>query len=218
MALIPKLSVCQPNDCQKLWLWDSTGTYDVSTNPGGYGAPNPDATAIVNAVIKVYPPGYSVPIVFTFTILTGVITAATRTDPNGTVTTVTSSLNTTAFPWTDTVPFILTSDLLNIGESQSLESGNWFFEYTITNNSINYYNTSTDTFIFCVAECCVNKMLLKVDDCDCGCGGDGFGARYLKAKALLDAAKFAAQWGLKEKAQTLLEEVQSICGSDCNGC
>lgn len=217
MALIPQISACQPNDCQKVWLWDSTGTYNAVTNPGGYGAPNPDSTAINKAIIKVYPPGFTVPIILTFTIAAGTITNATRTDPDGTITTILSSLSTTTFPWTDTDPLILTSDLLGIGESESLESGSWLFEYIIS-TALAVFNTSIDTFFFCVAECCVNRMLLKVDNCDCGCGGNGYGEQYLKAKTLLDAAKFSAQWGLKEKAQSLLEEVQSICGSDCNGC
>mgnify|MGYP003562710923 CR=1 FL=1 len=43
MALLPKLKVdSQTIDNDKITLVDDTGLYDLITNPGGYGTPNPD--------------------------------------------------------------------------------------------------------------------------------------------------------------------------------
>jgi hypothetical protein len=41
MPLIPKLKACVADKCTKLILRDATGLYNVTTNPGGWGAPNP---------------------------------------------------------------------------------------------------------------------------------------------------------------------------------
>lgn len=41
MALDLKLSVCNSSDCSTVSITDLTGTYDASTNVGGYGTPNP---------------------------------------------------------------------------------------------------------------------------------------------------------------------------------
>jgi hypothetical protein len=41
MPLTPKLKACVADKCTKLILTDATGLYNVTTNPGGWGAPNP---------------------------------------------------------------------------------------------------------------------------------------------------------------------------------
>jgi hypothetical protein len=41
------LFVATAKDATSITLKDGTGSYNVSTNPGGYGTPNPDAPAIV---------------------------------------------------------------------------------------------------------------------------------------------------------------------------
>lgn len=40
MALSVNYKIIQPNDCESIVIQDTTGNYDASTNPGGYGAPN----------------------------------------------------------------------------------------------------------------------------------------------------------------------------------
>lgn len=41
MPLTPKLKACVADKCTKLILTDATGLYNVTTNAGGWGAPNP---------------------------------------------------------------------------------------------------------------------------------------------------------------------------------
>lgn len=55
MALIPKITVLAQDleAYASVVLDDSTGAYNVSTNPGGYGAPNPATGDIVKALVLV---------------------------------------------------------------------------------------------------------------------------------------------------------------------
>lgn len=47
MAFEPKLKACVADKCTKLILTDATGLYNVTTNPGGWGAPNPTGSGDV---------------------------------------------------------------------------------------------------------------------------------------------------------------------------
>ena len=217
MALVIKLSSCQPNDCKKLWLWDSTGVYNAVTNLTGYNAPNATSNSMTSAIINIYPPGYTVPIIFTFTIVTGTITACTRTDPDGTVTNVLADLSTTVFVFDTTEKLVFDSELLGLGDDLGMESGNWYFEYSVTNSTTTYV-TSLDSWLFCLADCCVKKLLLKITPGNCGCENGSAGSIYREAKTFLDAASYAADWGLKEQAQNNLDEAMKICSSNCAGC
>lgn len=54
MALITKfVKVAQAQDNKSVTFDDTTGAYDVSTNPGGYGTPNPAYTDILRAVLQI---------------------------------------------------------------------------------------------------------------------------------------------------------------------
>lgn len=44
MALVPKITSCSKNGCSKLTITNTTGTYDVTDNPTGWGTPNIDPT------------------------------------------------------------------------------------------------------------------------------------------------------------------------------
>lgn len=216
MALTLKISACQPNDCSKLQFWDSTGVYDVSTNPGGYGAPNITTALVTSATINVYPPTYTVPIIFSFLMTAGTITSITRTDGNGVSTSVLSSFS-NVFPFDVNNKITFTSALLGLGTDVNLESGDWYIQYIVNTASLSY-NTSADFWLFCTAECCVEKMKLKITPGNCGCEDDSWGNKYRQAKTYLEAAQYAATWGLKDQAQLSLDEANKICGSNCKDC
>lgn len=63
MALIPKFSISQvENNPALLVIKDTTGVYDVTTNPGGYGTPNPDQSDLhwdYSSIIRVKDSGNS---------------------------------------------------------------------------------------------------------------------------------------------------------------
>lgn len=51
MAFTPKFTITQSNDGKSFVITDVTGNYNVSTNPGGYGAPNPTQASITSATL-----------------------------------------------------------------------------------------------------------------------------------------------------------------------
>jgi len=54
MAIIPQISLSLGNQCDTVTLTESTKSYTVGTNPGGWGTPNDSASAITSASVKVY--------------------------------------------------------------------------------------------------------------------------------------------------------------------
>ena len=59
MALEVQQSICIL--CGEFRIADITGTYDVTTNPGGYGTPNPDFGDTTPYTVDLYPPKATVP-------------------------------------------------------------------------------------------------------------------------------------------------------------
>lgn len=54
MALQLKFRTSQTSrDCDCFYIWDDTGTYDATTNPGGYGTPNIDTTDVVQWTVTI---------------------------------------------------------------------------------------------------------------------------------------------------------------------
>ena len=54
MALKPKISASLNNKCDKITIQEETGPYVLSTNDGGWGAPNIDTSAIVFADVQFF--------------------------------------------------------------------------------------------------------------------------------------------------------------------
>jgi hypothetical protein len=63
MALVPSINVCVRDACSTIIFKETTGAYNVTTNPTGYGAPNPTVVSVTAAGLTVTPPsgaGYSI--------------------------------------------------------------------------------------------------------------------------------------------------------------
>lgn len=60
MPLTPTISACLKNKCSDISITDTTGVYDVTTNPGGY--PNPHGVTAATLLITL-PDGTPMPIV-----------------------------------------------------------------------------------------------------------------------------------------------------------
>jgi hypothetical protein len=56
MALIPKIKLCLASNCSDLTLYEQTGVYNATTNPGGYGSPNPLISQATSATLVVLTP------------------------------------------------------------------------------------------------------------------------------------------------------------------
>jgi len=196
MALIPTINVCVKTACSVLTFKDTTGVYNVTTNPGGYGSPNPSMagpwTSVILTIIS--PDNISYP-----------VNLATHDFPN----------NNTAFEYT--IP------MSAIGNRTKIEDGYWQFIYTITltSGSVTYIASKTSLFT-CNSSCCVNSMLLdiKVDESSAyGNANDKKINEYVKAKAFLDSLKYYAFCGNLDKFDNIKLVIDKICAkSNCKSC
>jgi hypothetical protein len=60
MALIPNISACLKNKCSDISITDTTGVYNVTDNPGGYGTPNDEGSEVISAILDITLPDGSV--------------------------------------------------------------------------------------------------------------------------------------------------------------
>ena len=132
MAESIKLSV--EADSKAIFVYDETGSYDKSCNPGGWGAPNLEPSDVETVTLEVYKPES---------------------------TTATSIDVTTAFPNKDGIGFeILASDL---GLTE-ITSGVWKFVYTTSSPSCAFTDTFTiQVLLDDVIACCVDKLLVDTN-------------------------------------------------------
>jgi hypothetical protein len=158
MALIPKISYEQQCNCVDSLLNETTGTYDALTNPGGYGAPNVASTAIIQAVFTLKKSEWDTPITLTFTISSGTIIAATRTDFFGNVADVLALLSNTAFPLVNQV--IDSKILFGTLTKEELESGSYYCTYSVT-DGVDTYSTVLWSFFVCAYDSCVEEAIVK---------------------------------------------------------
>lgn len=224
----PTLVISAPvaSDCKSFAFSDDTGAYNVSTNPHGYGGGvNIPSSAVQNFYIRVYQYGQTTPYLFTFSVNTNTITAATLTAPNGTVTNIFSSLTSTVFPFSSATSnaFSILNTWIGFSSSQKLSDQVWTISYEIvgvyTNLGIDYdfdLITSVDLLVDCNTCCCIKKMAanLKTNCCDCG----NALMTYLKAKAMLDSANASADIGEYDAAQKAIEKASELCDQNCSGC
>ncbi len=213
--LVPSFEIEENLGC-KQWLFEDTaGVYDVTLFPLGYGAPNTESTAITSATISILAYGATIPYIFTFTIASGTITSCTVTAPNGTVTTITTLLTNTVFPFSATYPFVIIADWLGFGVSSTFTSGTFYIEYNVTDGTYNY-TTDCDQVMVCSTACCVRNMDVSTEGCgDCS----GKANRKFLAKMFIDEALWAMENADVEKSQELIVYAQSLCDKEnCNGC
>jgi hypothetical protein len=199
---------------------DATGDYDATTNPGGYGNPNISSSYVEQAFIGVYQYKATVPYLFTFTISTNVVTDATVTAPDGTVTNIFSDITDDAFPFTGSSAFTMLNTYLGYSEDQKIQDMVWTFSYEIKGSYVSgithTFDTATtcDYLVSCNTECCVKKMFVNLG---CACCDDGKLMSALKAKAELQSAKYSAEVGQYCAAQNSITKAASLCGCNC-GC
>ena len=160
MALQVKYCVPQSCDCKELVYDETTGVYNVVTNPTGYGTPNPLSSAITRAVIEFKLPSsnYENSILFDFTIVNNAITAATRTNEFGNTTNVFSILPNTAFPF---VSFEFDSVLL-YGEANqsSLKDGAYQVFYSVYVAALLISQYVSYVYLTCTVRQCKESLFI----------------------------------------------------------
>ena len=211
MAIIESNTYVRSADGLTITVTDTTGAYNVTTNPGGYGAPNPSVASFSNYNISCYLPD---PVTL-YPSATPVVVNAYPSLPssaNGTFDLTALALlgdATTKFidGW---YQFIVSADY-NTG----LEEGT----VTLTSNLI----------MFQIVDCCITNMTVKSIACGCG-GGSKKILNLVKANLMLDKLRERAvngvvvesvvdQCGQQYEAVKFLLELQRICdSSNCKGC
>lgn len=157
MALQLNYCVPQDCDCKSVSFSDTTGVYNASTNPTGYGAPNILTTDVISSTITFFSPNETQGIVFAFTILNNVITGATRTDVYGNTVNVLADLPSTVFPFLD---FIFDSPLLyGIDAQADLLDGSWKVTYEIQTAS-QTYSYSGWVYLICQIKKCKEETMV----------------------------------------------------------
>jgi hypothetical protein len=188
MALSPTISVCFRDNCKTIRVQDSTGAYNVSTNTGGWGAPNTTLAGADPVTLEITLADQITTATFT---LTSVVNAATIIDGK----------------------FLLDDIVTNDFTGQAagtFEDGILHFVYTVTDGSTEY-TYDADILNTCSVECCIEKMRANFKKELCGCDWDNYWEQYNNALMLLEDIKWAFSCGDFTKARKALKALQKIC-------
>lgn len=206
--------------CTKLNFSDITGFKTTSCtcdqNDNGYGLTGGIAlNDVTEALLNVYYPEMTTPILFTFAISSAVITSCIVTDLNGDDTDITSFLESTVFPLTD---FYINSSTYTVNFPE-LSDGVYKWDYTISGVSgADPFTYSTEDIVLsdCTANCCIEKKYLELDT-DCGCSDNKIDD-IIKSEIFLNAARYAASVSQSTKASNFINKANEICDSNCKDC
>jgi len=201
------IHLCQTNNCKTLKLSETTGVYNISTNPTGWdstGATNPAAANATRVRITIVTPSgtysfdsdpldanYYAPLV-----------------PLGTY-----------FPDpTGVKEFMLTAS--NLGGS--VGDGIYSVTYKVYGafGANTYEETVTQTFLLtCNIRCCIDKLFQVAAQSDCtDCKNEKLD-KALEAESYLKAAEYAAACGKTNMANKHLAKAQWICSTkNCTNC
>lgn len=215
MALELLSTVESEDGCVGFVFTDTTGVYNVTTNPTGYGTPNPSSNDVSQATISLYPPLATVPYIFTFVIETGNLASATVTAPDGTVTSIFADLTGITFPFDANNQIHILPEYLGFEELAMVTDGVWTSVYEITDEDSSTYNTTTYPMSICSTSCCIQKMFVNLDDCGCGCAAE---KAALSANTKLMSAIYSANLGMMTQAQENLTKAKEMCDGNCGGC
>lgn len=211
--------VCVENGCTELNFSDTTG-FLVSAcaddyNLNGYGLAGGIAlNDVTSAILNVYYPQMTTPIIFNFTISSGAITACTLTDLNLVVHDIYSKLTSLVFPLVDF------NIALDYGVSiPKVVDGLYKWDYTISGLSggMSFAYTTSDAFTStCNAECCLSSDYVSLD-LDCSCS-DRKMLDIIKQEIFLNGANYAMNVGMDDKANSFITKASDICNSKCKDC
>ncbi len=206
--------------CAKLLFSDTTGFFVTVCNDEynelGYGLVGGiDLDDVTSAQLNIYYPSITTPITFDFTIASHVITECLFTDLNGTVTDITSLLESTVFPLFD---FDITLAAYAVTRPE-LTDGIIKWDYTINGVSggLSFsYTTSDEALSDCSLNCCIENKYVGLD-LNCGCFDDKI-KTLITSEVLLWGGRFAMNVGQDSKADGFLAKGQEICDSNCTDC
>ena len=196
MAFIPTISACLV-DCTKIVITDTTGFYNVSSNPYGW---NDNSTLwITNPPVP-----HALAATLTLSLNDQVINTIN----------VLGSVQASVFPSFELYQYL---PLSSTGE-YALQDGYYNIVYTITDNDGNVYQNETQFMVYCNVACCVAKMAAQVaqelcQDCDSQAYDD-----FLLADGILQALKAVAESKGTAEFTKLLTKLQKLCTQTVGNC
>jgi hypothetical protein len=216
MALRLTAGISFSDDGEQLFFEDATGTYNATTNTGGYGAPNIASTTVTSVQLNLlWANGTTV--YYTFTVSSGTITAASVTDVEGTVYNFLSDLASTVFPIVDPNFLDLTDTFDDEIVLPSFDDGQYTVTYKIIGSSggTAYSYTTSKTFFRDVDLCCcLSEKRLTVDP---NCESCGVKERVNEIVFWHEAALCAVETGKANSvALAYFEKAQELCDEDCD--
>lgn len=156
MALIPSITVSLHSDGESFKFTETTGLYDVTSNPGGYGAPNATTGASTGSLV---------------------VKDLTNDVTYDAITITPSSSNGITY---------ITEAMLEVAgvAISDIADGIWSFTYTVTSASVDY-TTEYRTLVIKEINCRMTALSLKYADKSCGCCNNrSFRELFVEAHAL----------------------------------
>lgn len=211
-----QIDLAANSSCSGILLNDITGEYPDA--PAGYGLPGgPESNDVEGVVVTATFSLLGTSLVYTFTVASGVITAATLSIGGGSATDILANLPSTVWPFVDfdllsseygvTMPSFV-DDAVSVEYEISGHVGLDAFSTTITQN----------TTITCNAQCCLDKKAINLElNCNCKDNSAVLDACFLNA--LILQADASARNRFTERAAAALQKATTICADSGNcGC
>lgn len=209
MGVLLNFCLAEQCDCKTALFNDTTGVYDAVTNVGGWNTPNTNSNTITSATISITPKGYILPIVFTFTINNNDIQSVTRTDEFGTITNVTSLVNSYIFPFFN---FEFNSELLyGSSPSSDLVDGSYLVTYECTNTVDTFMNEQW-VFFTCLSKRCKDDTVVR------GAAGHVTTENQIKIFLNYEYLLGGVSLGDKDFVDAQVDAMASLCLSCGCGC
>ena len=207
-------------DCANLKFSDTTGFLVTSCaddyNLNGYGLSGGiDVNDVTSSELNVYYPNMDVAYKFNFTIVNGLVTAATLTDINLIVVDIFPFLISKVFPFVDFDLNLLAYTVIY----PSISDGIVKWDYSIIGQSgvENFGYTTSDEFLNdCNINCCITNSYTDVD-LTCKCYKDKIKNIQL-SEFFVKAAQYAMSTGNDGKTNGYLSMANELCKGNCKTC
>lgn len=191
MALQLNFEICQSSTCDTLTFVETTGAYNATSNPTGWGAPNDTIASATSADLTI-------------------------TLASGNSYTI-DLLATTHFPTDDTTfEYELTNSDFGYTDGAKIDDQIITFTYTVVANGTTYTQNYKQAF-YCQVQCCVLSMFADID-VECDCSKDKID-NALKAYALLKGLIYSGNCGNTTYFNNILAQLQKLClNNNCQNC
>jgi hypothetical protein len=185
MPVYIDFNIRESDNARELLFNETTGTYNASSNAGGWGSPNDAVGTATTVELKITP-------------------------PDGTQVTLDLSTN---YPTADsTIDQTIRTQDLSLGTDLKFADGLWLFEYEVTTSGQGLITNTQTILLLGQARICVFDMLADVDLNDCD--GSEL-RRALEANTYLHAAIASASVGDTDKFTELLALIDNYCNNEC---